>query len=447
MGSAQRFYGWYIVGVCVLVYFFTNGMTIFVPQNLFPRLMEDFAADAGQISTTITITFLATAVMAPFVGWLIDRFGVLRVIRSGLVFLAVCFCLYPFAATLQQLYLLHVGFAAGLVLCGLMPNVVLLSAWFIRYRGAVVGLLTSASSLAGGLLPLAIAPLVLNPDYGWRWGYGALALAFVLLGLLPGLLALKASPRELGQFPDGIERSASEVSAAANDGVEFGRAIRSATLWALAVSSACLWFSINSVNSQATIFFEQDAGLSPARATVLYSAIFWCSVAGKFLFGALSDLIPKYRVMAITATLLLGGCLLVFSAGSDGLQLARNINQLWLFAIVFGLGYGGSFTMIQLVCVECFGQRALGKLLGIIIFVDSLGGAAGAFVAGKLSAAARAGELDPLSVCTKLSAALPCEQISPGAGSYFVPFVAVTVVAIIAVISVLFIRPLQPETS
>lgn len=414
--APARFYGWYIVAVCVLVYFFTNGMTVFVPQNLFPRLMEDFAADSGEISLTLAITFLGTAFMAPFVGWLIDRFGVIRVIRAGMAFLALCFLAYPFAATLQQLYFLHVGFAAGLVLCGLMPSVVLLSAWFVRFRGAVVGLLTAASSLAGGLLPLAISPLVLDPDLGWRWGFGALAVAFIFLGLIPGLLILKASPADVGQYPDGAAGSPDTAPITLLDGVDFGVAIRSRTLWALAISSACLWYSITSVNSQATIFFEQDAGLSPARATVLYSAIFWCSVGGKFLFGALSDIVPKHKVMLVTASILVVGCLLMFTRGPEGVQLTQNINQLWLFAVVFGLGYGGSFTMIQLACVECFGQRALGKLLGVIIFVDSLGGAAGTFLSGKLSAES---------------------------GSYFVPFVAVTAVAVVAVVSVLFVRPLQ----
>ncbi len=419
MPTQKRFfYGWVIAAVCVLVYFFTNGMTIFVPQYLFPRFMEDFSADAGQVSITATISFLGTAVMAPFVGWLIDRIGVIRVIRTGLLFLAVCFCLYPFAADLNQLYLLHVGFAAGLVLCGLMPNVVLLSQWFVRYRGAAVGLLTSASSVAGAVMPLAIAPLVLNPDYGWRWGFGALAAAFITFGLLPGLLALRASPAEMGQQPDGRPAPAAADSMRnADNGVEFGTALRSVTLWALAISSACLWFSISAINSQATIFFEQDAGLSAANATFLYSTIFWFGIAGKFLFGALSDRIRKQRVMLIAAILLFAGSLLVFAPGAEGWQLTQNITQLIIFAVVFGLGYGGSFTMIQLVCVECFGQRALGKLLGIIIFVDSLGGALGIALSGQLKA---------------------------NTGSYLVPFAAVAVVAFVAIISVLLIRPLQP---
>jgi len=417
--KGKFFYGWYIAGICVLVYFFTNGMTIFVPQNLFPRFMEDFAADAGQVSLTATITFLSTAVLAPFVGWLIDRLGVLRVIHAGLLFLAVCFCLYPFAASLQQLYVLHIGFALGLVLCGLMPNVVLLSQWFIRYRGAMVGLLTSASSLAGGLLPLAIAPLVLNPEFGWRWGFGVLAVAFIVFGLLPGLLALKASPADVGQLPDGIDIQPDPDSTAADDsGVEFAVALRSRTLWALALSSACLWFSITAINSQATIFFEQDAGMTPAKATLLYSTIFWCSVAGKLLFGALSDRIAKHRVMLISAILLFCGSLLAFTSGEDGIRLSTSISQLTLFAAVFGLGYGGSFTMIQLVCVECFGQQSLGKLLGIIMFVDSLGGALGITLSGQLKAST---------------------------GSYLTPFMAVSAVAFVAIIGVLFIRPITEQ--
>jgi len=417
--TKKIFYGWYIGGVCVLVYFFTNGMTIFVPQNLFPRFMEDFSADAGQVSFTGTITFLSTAVLAPFVGWLIDRLGVLRVIHTGLLFLAVCFCLYPFAASLQQLYVLHIGFALGLVLCGLMPNVVLLSQWFVRYRGAMVGLLTSASSLAGGLLPLAIAPLVLNPEFGWRWGYGVLALAFILFGLIPGLLALKASPADVDQLPDGMDsQQQSHLTAKDDSGVEFAVALRSRTLWALAVSSACLWYSITSINSQATIFFEQDAGMTPANATLLYSTIFWCSVAGKFLFGALSDRVAKHRVMLISAILLFCGSLLAFTTNESGLELSTSVSQLTLFAVVFGLGYGGSFTMIQLVCVECFGQKALGKLLGIIIFVDSLGGALGITLSGQLKAST---------------------------GSYLTPFIAVSAVALVAIAGVLMIKPM-PES-
>ena len=54
----QVFYGWYIASVAVLAYFFTNGLSIWVPQNLFPRFMEDFNATAGEVSFTTGTTLL-----------------------------------------------------------------------------------------------------------------------------------------------------------------------------------------------------------------------------------------------------------------------------------------------------------------------------------------------------------------------------------------------------
>ena len=397
-------YRWTIAVVAVLIYFFTNGMAIFVPQNLFPRLMEDFSVTSAVISRSAGITLLAAAFMAPFAGALIDRFGVIRIIRVGLVVMLICFISYPFAGSIEQLYVIHAGLALGLVCSGLMPNVVLITAWFQKGRGSMIGILAAGSSLAGAVLPLAISPLVLNPDYGWRWGMGALAIAFFFFAFVPGFLLLKPAPT-----PD----SDADTTVPA-DGVELRTAMRSITLWALALGSACLWFSIQSMNSQVTIFFEQEAALTPQRATLLFSLIFWCSFFGKFLFGAVSDFIAKRHVMQIASCILFLGCLLLFNYSGGELSLTTDGLRLTLFAAVFGLGFGGCFTMIQLVAVESFGQRSLGKILGFIVFIDSTGAALGTVLIG---------------------------QLRTSTGDYLVPFLVVTAVAATAILAVSLIKP------
>jgi MFS family permease len=402
----------WIAAVCVLVYFFTNGMALFVPQNLFPRFMETFGATPGEVSRTTAITFGISGLLAPFVGAAIDRFGVVRVIRLGLLVLGVTFIAYPAARSLQDLYLLHTAIAVGLILSGLMPNVVLLSHWFRERRGTAVGVLVAGSSLAGATLPLAISPLVNDPAYGWRVGMAVLAIVFWLLAVLPAFLVLREAPV--------TDNDAATLASRDAGGVPFTVALRSRTLWCLAIGSACLWFSIQAMTSQITIYFEQEAGLAPQRATALYSTILACSVAGKFLFGAVSDRFRKQRVMVVTSLTLLAGCLLLFSSGGAGLELARGPMQLTAFAVVFGLGFGGSFTLIQLVAVESFGQLALGRILGVVTFVDTMGGAAGTLLAG---------------------------QIRTATGDYFVTFAVVVVVAIIAVANVLLIRPLTRITN
>lgn len=402
----------WIAGVCVLVYFFTNGMALFVPQNLFPRFMETFGATPAEVSQTTAITFGISGLLAPFVGAAIDRFGVVRVIRLGLLVLGITFIAYPAARSLQDLYLLHAALAVGLILAGLMPNVVLLSRWFRERQGTAVGVLVAGSSLAGATLPLAISPLVNDPAYGWRVGMGVLAVAFWLLAVVPAFLVLREAP-----VVASVDRA---TGSPAIEGVTFAAALRSRTLWCLALGSACLWFAIQALTSQITIYFEQEAGLAPQRATALYSTILACSVAGKFIFGAVSDRFRKQQVMVFTSLTLLAGTLLLFTSGSNGLELTRSPVQLTAFAVVFGLGFGGSFTLIQLVAVESFGQLALGRILGVVIFVDTMGGAAGTLLAG---------------------------QIRTATGDYFATFAVVTVVAIIALANVLLIRPLARVTN
>jgi nitrate/nitrite transporter NarK len=69
------------------------------------------------------------------------------------------------------------------------------------------------------------------------------------------------------------------------------------------------------------------------------------------------------------------GCLLLYWS----LQDSR-----WIIpcAIVFGLGYSGTFTMIQLYIIDLFGGAAYGTILGLLSFIDTLSASIGVAVLG-----------------------------------------------------------------
>ena len=413
--KAQFFYGWYVAIGCTLIYFFTNAMTLFVPQTLFPRLMEEFGSNEAEISLTVTITLLFASLFAPFAGMLIDKFGALRIMRIGIVLMAVTYSLYSFSDSISDLYRLHFLLAIGLVLSGLVVNVIIVSNWFVKHRGKVIGMLVASSSLGGAILPLMISPIVNDPELGWRWGFGLLSILFWLFAVIPAYTFIKEKPSNLGLFPDGLPKIL-EPSDNGIASVTLLTALKSRALWCLGIGSACLWFSIQGLNSQITIFFEQEAAFSPQQAVFLFSTLFWFSFIGKFAFGAISDTVPKRTVLLITSIILFLGTLLLFDFDSNQISLTKNPTKLGLFTVVFGLGFGGSFSMIQLVAVEIFGPAYLGRILGIITFVDGMGAALG----------------------TNL-----LSQIKTDTGSYLLPFSIVTIVSLIAIINVFLIRPIQ----
>ena len=417
--KAQFFYGWYVAIGCTLIYFFTNAMTLFVPQTLFPRLMEEFGSNEAEISLTVTITLLFASLFAPFAGMLIDKFGALRIMRIGIVLMAVTYSLYSFSDSISDLYRLHFLLAIGLVLSGLVVNVIIVSNWFVKHRGKVIGMLVASSSLGGAILPLMISPIVNDPELGWRWGFGLLSILFWLFAVIPAYTFIKEKPSNLGLLPDGLPKIL-EPSDNGIASVTLLTALKSRALWCLGIGSACLWFSIQGLNSQITIFFEQEAAFSPQQAVFLFSTLFWFSFIGKFAFGAISDTVPKRTVLLITSIILFLGTLLLFDFDSNQISLTKNPTKLGLFTVVFGLGFGGSFSMIQLVAVEIFGPAYLGRILGIITFIDGMGAALG----------------------TNL-----LSQIKTDTGSYLLPFSIVTIVSLIAIINVFLIRPIQKNNT
>lgn len=411
------FYGWVICLGATLAYFFTNGVAYYLPQNLFPRLMEDFAVSVSAVSLAGALTFMMGGISAPIVGWLIDRHGAVRVLRFGILVLAVAASLYPFTTALWQIYVLHMLFGVTMVTAGLMINVVLLSNWFNVRRGMVVGILVAGSSLAGFLLPNLVSLFVADPAYGWRWGFGCAALLVWLLPVPAVFLLLRERPEDIGQFPDGSPHAApGHESGKPAPGATFRQALRTGTLWMLALGSFCLWFSISAVNSQITIFFEQEGGLPIREATLLYSLVLAFSVTGKLLFGWLADYRSAKEVMILSSLTLLAGCLLLFEPRLAEPSLTTSKTQLTCFTVVYGLGFGGAFTMIQLVCVASFGQRELGKILGLIVMCDTVGAVIG--IAG-------IGFMKDLS------------------GTYTQPFMIVTVVAVVGLVNMILIRPLD----
>ena len=399
-------------------------MTLFVPQNLFPTFIEEFSLNREQASLTVRNTLLFAALLSPFSGMLIDKYGVTVVMRIGIIVMALTYSFYPFASSIETLYRLHILMAVGLVMTGLGPNVIIVSNWFNKHRGKVVGMVVASSSLGGATLPLLISPIVSNPDWGWRWGFGLLTALFWIFAVIPVYKIIRPSPEQMGLSPDGIEEISQDKIKTKpiedKDMTTIKDAIFSRALWCLGIGSACLWFSIQGLNSQIRIFFELDAGFTAQQSVLLFSIIYWFSFIGKFSFGALSDKLPKRTVLFLSSCVLFIGSLLLFEISDNGVILTQNTMQLSLFTIFFGLGFGGSFSMIQLVAVESFGKKYLGRVLGIISMVDGLA-AAGA---------------------TQLLAAMADDA----SGSYLKAFGLVAVVTLIGIINVFFIKPIEAKS-
>jgi MFS family permease len=117
--------------------------------------------------------------------------------------------------------------------------------------------------------------------------------------------------------------------------------------------------------------------LDPEQSGKILGLFFTCAMFGKLIFGFLSDYFSKKTIMLLAIVNLLAGAILLKMTATDP-------SLLKVYAVCFGIGFSGAFTMIQLLVAELYQGRHYGRILGVVTMVDTLAGSAGALGLGVL---------------------------------------------------------------
>jgi MFS family permease len=260
------------------------------------------------------------------------------------------------------------GISLGFV--GVLPCVVLVSNWFVDRRGTALGILLTGTSVGGVLIPPMATPLI--ERFGWRPAMMLLSL-IIWLVLAPAIIFIvRSKPAEDALKVDGESKAIATETAR---GLTFSEALRTPVFWIFAFAAALIFYPIF-VTSQQLILQAAKIGFTPWQSTFVLSGLFAVSVAGKFLFGFLSDRFAPVRVILLCTSIMFASTFLLL-----------NLNQTtaFIFLIPFGLGYGGAFVLIQRLAADFFGPRDYPKILGAITIGDTLGAVVGGLITGWLA--------------------------------------------------------------
>ena len=419
----NRLYPWFIAAFAGIALMVSNGQTISGLSVYDVEFINEFGWSRGEIKLRDMVTLLLAGLAAPFVGVLLDRYGVRRCMLAGWVVLILSYLAYSRLGSLAGLYLIHAAFALVLVVCGLNAAVILVSKWFTRYRGTAIGIALMGTSLGGIVFPQYGTAMIQWLDWRGAFAWGTL---FPAALLLITWFAVREAPRPArpaaadasGAEPhsgagrySGAEPHADDgeepgpgagfppgdgISFAPGDGVSFAAALRTPTFWALATIAMTTFYTVLGV--QAHIFlYMSDAQFDARTATNAVSLFFFCALIGKFAFGLASDFLDPRKVFY--------GNILVMLLGS--LILVRmDIALIWIAVVTFGLGWGGVYTVLQLTVMNTFGTRDAGKILGTITVLDATGGGLGIWLTGVIYDATGSYEIPFLIFAALILAAL-----------------------------------------
>lgn len=390
-----------ILGTILLI--ITNGLTVSGITIFDNTIISEFGWSKSELKFRELINMVVAALIMPFIGAIIDKYGVKKMMALGLLMVAGLYYAYSLIDALWQVYTIHFFFAIAVSCAGTLATVIMVSQRVKQRRGLAIGIALAGTSAGGMVIPQIAGPLL--ERFGWRttFQYEILLPLLVLVLILIFIKPVKYTKTENEQKNSKDEETGlTEIT--------FKDAIKYPVFWAISFAGVFCFYSILGIISNLFLYLT-EMGFSQSKAGNTFSIFFAIILCAKLTSGYVAELINEHRLFKIQLSLMIVGA--VFMAMNQEVFV-------WPALIAVGLGWGGLYTLFNYIIITTFGVKSAGKIGGVISFFEAVGSGLGIWLTA---------------------------YISDKTGSYSASFWLVVVLLSIAFLISFFIRPLKTVPS
>ena len=373
----QVHYAWVIIGLSVLLYLGGGSITQAFGVVILP-LQDEYGWGQGSITLAYGISAIISAVLSPVIGTATDKYGGRPVLFVGVVCFFIGTAMSAMATEVWHIWISYGLFLGVTQSCLNVALITTATYWFREKLGVGVGLLQCAQGVGPAGTTLLIG--ILLAHYDWR-------VAFWSLGIGGGaamamiVFFFRSKPSDMGLDPLGGAWSGAV-------GQEFSREIRMVRDKARAASiqsTSAFWklvlvHYLGCVSHAIVIVYIIPiavlSGVGPVAAAGVLSTLALVSGLTRFLTPVLADSLGARGTMAVMYVLQGLPVLMLF--------WIHDTWSFYLFAVVFGVGYGGEGSAFPIINRRYYGEGSLGRSFGWQLSGAMLGMATGGWIGGVL---------------------------------------------------------------
>ena len=334
---------WLLVLVCAAGIGVGVSALPFYTQGLFIEAwIADFGWTRAQASLGILGSTLALAAVLPFIGSIVDRYGLVTPVMISLLGLSAAYVLLGLfvqsIATFVILAMLQaiLGSASSPLAYTRAINTV-----FNKQRGLALGVALSGAGVAATFGPTLISNAI--DAFGWRGAYFAMALFTLVVG---AVIVIVLSRLNGAKTPENIDTEAASK--------DFKIAKASRTYWTIMAAIFCLSLGLGGL----MIHFVPillDLGLTTSAAVKIAGVIGIAVVLGRLLVGfAVDRIFAPWVAIAILFTCICGILALALLGSTVAVPAA----------FVIGFSVGAEVDLIGYLVARYFGIQAYGQIYG-----------------------------------------------------------------------------------
>jgi MFS family permease len=384
--STGLFYGWVIVGVMATTAALSMALGGLNFGLFIKPIGDELGVGRGTFGWAQSARQVASAVTAPVVGSLLDRFGARILLAASATIAGGAMAAVAFVDDGWQIVALFaITGLVGLNGPGALVTSVPVTRWFVRKRAKAMAIASLGIPVGGVLFVPATQALI--DAFGWRQ-------ATIILGLIGGgaivplaLIFIRRQPEDLGLLPDGAQTDLASVEAGGGGAkpsqprAEYtverswtrAEAMRTGTFWQLVGVFSLVMVAVSSVGVHRIPAF-MDRGLDPRMVAYGTALDYALTGTSTFAMGMLTRWAPAR---------LLGAGGFVLLACASLLSIVADTHSLMFAAMgLFGLGIGGMMLMQNFMWADYFGRRHQGSIRGAVTPITLTFAAAGPPIAG-----------------------------------------------------------------
>lgn len=334
----------------------------------------EFGWSRSDMTLSISLLTLVSAAVHPLFGRLVDQFGIRRTMMPSLLLMALLVATVPlYLSELWHLWLAFMMIAFFGVANNNLCYIRLVTAWFDKHRGLMIGLVASGTGVGLALIPPVTEYVV--SLYGWRGSFVFFG-CFILLVTLPTMFFIvRETPNSVGLQVDNAKKLDEDSSIPINvSGLTIGAAIKTTGFWLLGIGILFASFALWGATNQMSLILI-DRGFTPALAASVALSMGLSLAAARLLIGYLLD-----KVFAP----IVGG--VVFALTSAGFAMLVYLPTQWsafVAAALLGVGLGAETELLGYMVSRYFGLRHFGTIYGFIFVGFLLGTSGGPYMYAK----------------------------------------------------------------
>ena len=370
-------YAWIIIVIAAFMHM-AGGSVRQAFGVLIVPLQDQLGWSAASITLGYALCSITGALLAPLTGIATDRYGAKPVIMAGITFF---FLGAMVTGVVSQVW--HIWISYGLLLgvaqaCFNVPILTAASSWFHKRLGLGIGLLQASHGLGPAIMALMVSFLITS--FEWRTAFWSIGIVggCIMLGLI---LLFRSRPSDMGIRAYGAPES-EPIFEKLDPVLEklrskaFRTSMQSTSAFWKLVSVHYLGCLGHSIVIIYVIPIAVIAGVDLVSAAGILSTLMAVSVLTRFSTPVIADHLGAKWSMAIMFILQGLPVLMLF--------WTHELWQFYLFAVIFGIGYGGEGSAFPIINRQYFGRGPMGRSFGWQQAGAGAGMATGAWVGALL---------------------------------------------------------------